>query len=175
MSNYPQVSNNEHVLWEQVDNCLSGQRAQLPSSRPRKRAARCRASSAMSFRAVLLCAHLRGRKSRGTSDIKAFIHPDVYFGYSASLSGQHCKKVVKVINLQCNNHGPRCGLLMCVAKCMGKWFQRAVQANIGAVIAKPCVLNGGGMFPDEWGAVVGRGQLVWFMEETEVGISELTL
>lgn len=110
MSNYPQVSNNERVLWKQVVYCLSRQKPQLPSSQPRQHAARCRASSA--FRAMLLCAHLINRKSMRMSNLKAFIHSDVNFSYTASLSQHHHKIPVEVINLQCANHGPRCGILM---------------------------------------------------------------
>lgn len=62
------------------------------------------------FRAVLLCYYMTDRQSNS----KAIIQCDVYFGFSASLSRQHCKISVKVINLHCANHSPRCGMLICM-------------------------------------------------------------
>ena len=69
------------------------------------------------------------------SDLKAFSHSDVYFGFSASLCGQRREIVFKVISLQCSNHGPSMSYAnVHVAKCTDVWFQRAVQAE-------PCVVN----------------------------------
>lgn len=58
-----------------------------------------------------------------------------------------------------------------VARCTDMWFQRAVKANMAAVVTEPCVVNEGGMLLDEWlGDAVEGGQQVWFMEESEAGI-----
>lgn len=95
------------------------------------------------------CAIIWETGSKRTSNLNTFIHPDVYCGCSASLSGQHCMIFLKVIKSQCANHDLCRGTLMCMSlNGLVSDSRELCRPTWQRLFAELCAVNGCGNVPD---------------------------
>lgn len=130
--------------------CLRRQKAQLPLITAQEVCSQMHGVLCHVSRGLGLCViHVQEPESEKQVNeqlkgIHSFIHAlqTFYSGRSTSLSGQRCKIFFKVINSQCTNQGPSCGVLThTVHIWLNAWWVSDSRELL--------VVNEGAAFPDE--------------------------